>query len=76
MTPTKLMSDKDLIRKGTEILIKNLGYTETLRFLSMPKEKRMDSVQRHREWQETLNKNDFFDKVFTTERTKEKKDPI
>ncbi len=32
MNPTKLMSDKDLIRKGTEILIKNLGYTETLRF--------------------------------------------
>ena len=76
MTPTKLMSDKDLIRKGTEILIKNLGYTETLRFLSMPKEKRMDSVQRHREWQETLDKSDFFDKVFTTERTKAKKETI
>ena len=72
MNPTKLMSDKDLIRKGTEILIKNLGYTEALRFLSMPKEKRMDSVQRHREWQETLDKNDFFERVFTPEQTKER----
>lgn len=71
MNPTKLMSDKDLIRKGTEILIKNLGYTEALRFLSMPKEKRMDSVQRHREWQKTLDKSDFFDRVFTHEQPKD-----
>jgi len=65
------MSDKDLIRKGTEILIKNLGYTEALRFLSMPTEKRIDSVQRHREWQETLDKSDFFNQVFSPEHNEE-----
>ncbi len=32
----------------------------------------MDNVQHHRKWQETLDKNDFFERVFTPEQTKEK----
>lgn len=58
------ISDKDLIEKGTKVLFEELGYSDTLRFLSMSRELREESVQRHRRWQEGLDKNRFFDKVF------------
>jgi hypothetical protein len=34
MSLTKMMPDKELIRKVTEILFKELGYTDAIRFLS------------------------------------------
>ena len=61
------ISDKDLIEKGTKILFEELGYSDALRFLSMPRELREESVQRHRRWQEGLDKNNFFDEVFGRE---------
>jgi len=67
MTHTKEIPDKELIAKGTEILFKELGYVDTIRYLSMPRAQREESVKRHRKWQESLDKNIFFDSVFNTD---------
>jgi len=64
MKAVKYMDDEMVINKGVELLLKGLGPLETLRFLNLPREKRLDSVKRHREWQKHLNKNQFFNDVF------------
>jgi len=55
MSITKLMPDKELIRKVTEILFKELCYNNAIRFLSLPKEEKLESVKRHRNWQDSLD---------------------
>jgi hypothetical protein len=60
----KDIKDKDLIEKGTKILFKELGYTDAIRFLAIPRDVREESVQRHRKWQKDLEKNIFLDEVF------------
>jgi len=45
---TKEMPDRELIAKGTQILFRELGYVDTIRFLSMPRGQREESVKRHR----------------------------
>jgi hypothetical protein len=47
--------------------MKGLGPLETLRFLNLPRESRVDSVKRHREWQKHLDKKQFLDDVFKFE---------
>lgn len=64
MIHTKEIPDRELIAKGTEILFKELGYVDTIRFLSMPRAQREESVARHRKWQTSLDKKVFFDGVF------------
>ncbi len=66
MTTTMLrnINDKNLIEKGTRILFKELGYSDAIRFLSMPRDIRDDSVQRHRKWQKGLDKDLFFNEIF------------
>jgi hypothetical protein len=64
MTMIKHINDKDLIEKGAKILFKELGYTDAIRFLSIPRDIREESVKRHRKWQKSLDKNTFFDRVF------------
>jgi len=58
------IDDKNLIEKGTKILFKELGYSDAIRFLCMPRDIRDDGVQRHRKWQKDLDKDVFFDEVF------------
>jgi len=65
MSITKLMPDKDLINKVTEILFKELGYANAVRYLSLPKEEKAESVKRHRIWQDSLEKDKFFNDVFS-----------
>ena len=60
----KYMDEEILVKKSLNILIENLGPIETIRFLNIPKEKRIDSVKRHREWQKMLDKEEFFKEVF------------
>ena len=60
----KYMDEEVLVKKSLNILIENLGPIETIRFLNIPKEKRIDSVKRHREWQKMLDKEEFFKEVF------------
>ena len=65
MKTEKYMDEEIIIKKGLRALIKELGPVEALRFVNLPKKKRMESVRRHREWQKLLDKDRFFDEVFT-----------
>ena len=58
------MDENTLIRKSIKVLIDTLGPVETVRFLNLPRKKRVESVKRHREWQKTPDKNKFFDEIF------------
>ena len=60
----KYLDEEAVIKKGVKALIKELGPVEALRFMNLPKKKRLESVRRHREWQKLLDKNHFFDEVF------------
>ena len=60
----RYMDENVLIKKSIEILIDNLGPVETIRFLNLPRKKRIESVKRHREWQRMLEKDKFFEEVF------------
>ena len=64
MKLTKTIPDIDLMKKGIKILFRELGNIDAVRFLSIPREKRVESVKRHRNWQQTLDKNTFFDEIF------------
>jgi len=64
MKLTKTVPDNDLLKKGIEILFRELGKVDAIRFLAMPREKRVESVKRHRKWQQTLDKDAFFDEIF------------
>jgi hypothetical protein len=59
------MEEEKIIKKAMDVLIKELGPVEAMRFLTLPKIKRMESVKRHRNWQKLLNKDIFFDEIFT-----------
>lgn len=65
MSDVKYMDEENVIKRATQALIKELGPVETIRFLTMPQKKRTESVRRHREWQKLLDKNKFFDEVFS-----------
>jgi hypothetical protein len=58
------MEEERVIRKGIEVLMKELGPVEAIRFINMPRKKRLESVRRHREWQKLLDKDRFFKEVF------------
>ena len=64
MKLTKTVPDDDLMKKGIEILFRELGNVDAIRFLSIPRENRVESVKRHKDWQQSLNKDAFFDEVF------------
>lgn len=64
MKKTRYMDEEKIITKAINALYKELGPVETIRFLTLPKSKRIESVKRHREWQKTLDKDAFFDEVF------------
>jgi hypothetical protein len=65
MRTEKYMDEEIVIKKGVRALIKELGPVEALRFMTLPQKKRAESVRRHREWQRLLDKDRFFDQVFT-----------
>jgi hypothetical protein len=53
-----------LIERGLSALIKELGPVETTRFLTLRRSARLDSVKRHRRWQQGLRQDRFFDQLF------------
>jgi transposase-like protein len=59
------MDEELVIRKGIDLLMKGLGPLEAIRFINIPRDATIDSVKRHRKWQQQLKKNDFFDAVFS-----------
>jgi hypothetical protein len=63
------MSEEQLIRQATDALINNLGIMEATRFLAIKNQNRIEYVERHRLWQSGLDKEEFFDEVFTKKKT-------
>lgn len=64
MKAVRYMDDELVMKKGVELLINGLGPLETLRFLSFPSEKRVETIKRHRDWQRNLDQKQFFDDLF------------
>jgi hypothetical protein len=64
MKSAKYMDEEIVIKKATEVLIRELDPVEAVRFTHIPKKKRLESVKRHREWQKLLDKDQFFREVF------------
>jgi hypothetical protein len=64
MKAVKYMDEESVLKKGVELLIKGLGPLEAMRFMNLSRERKIDSVKRHRAWQKTLNKEQFFNEVF------------
>ncbi len=60
----KYMDEEAVIEKAVKVLMEELGPVETIRFINLPKRKRLESVRRHREWQKTLNKDGLFNEIF------------
>ena len=64
MNPTRYLSEEELIERGLEALMAALGPVEAIRFLTLPRPRRLESVERHQQWQASLNQDQFFDEVF------------
>lgn len=64
MKAIKYMDEEMVIKKGVDLLIKGLGPLEAIRFMSISRERRIESVKRHRVWQKQLHKEQFFNEVF------------
>ena len=64
MKAVKSLNDEEVIGKGINALHRVLGPAGTRRFMNMTRSKNEDSVTRHRKWQDELDKDVFFDKVF------------
>jgi uncharacterized protein YcgL (UPF0745 family) len=64
MNTTQYLAEEDLIDKALTVLMQSLGPIETMRFLNLPRQRRLESVERHRQWQATLNQEEFFHQVF------------
>ena len=62
-TKIELQGD-ELFKKAFEILIENLGITQTNQFIGAIQKHKIDSVKRHRKWQKTLDKDAFFTEIF------------
>jgi len=60
-----MMDEEQLIKKAVQVLMKEFGPIEASRFLSIPQRKREDSLKYHETWQKGLNKDVFFNDVFS-----------
>lgn len=65
------MSITQLDRKAVELEIAELmillGVEKTRKLLNLPQRISVDSVEQHRQWQDSLDKEEFFDLVFGKE---------
>jgi len=64
MKALKYMNEEEILERGIEVLMRELGPVETARFLNIPRNRRVESVKRHREWQKSLKKDDFLNDIF------------
>jgi|GEM_PF-211939 len=76
MTTQKYLPEETMIKKGIETLMHALGPVETARFLTLPRYCYADTVEWHRQWQESLDPTQFFDQVFGTNRAARSQDPV
>lgn len=61
------LPEDEMIRRALDALMVALGPVETARFLALPQQRRLDSVERHRRWQASLDKDQLFEQVFGPE---------
>jgi hypothetical protein len=64
MKAERYLSDEATMSKGVDALVRALGPVEAMRFMNFPRERRQESVKRHREWQKLLDTERFLDEVF------------
>jgi len=64
MKESVFIDEEQLVAKAVDVLVRELGPVEASRFLSLPKNKRIESVERHHQWQLQLDKEEFFNKLF------------
>ena len=64
MSTTQYLSDEELIERAIKALIDALGPGEAMRFLTLPRPQRLESVKRHQQWQDSLDPQQFLDQVF------------
>jgi len=62
-----LLKEDEMVRRAIDALMGALGPIEAVRFLTLPRRRRLDSVMRHRRWQDSLDQDRFFDQVFGAE---------
>ncbi len=58
------LEEEEVIHRALEALMTALGPVETVRFLTLPRRRRLDSVRQHQQWQASLDQERFFDQVF------------
>jgi hypothetical protein len=68
MVTDNILTEEQLALQETDIPVAKLGLVETVRFLALTSRGRAESVERHRVWQATLDKDQFFDEVFSAPR--------
>jgi hypothetical protein len=68
MSEHTYLKEDEMIRRAVEALLRDLGPVEATRFLTLPQRRKVDSVTRHRLWQEGLDRDCFFDQVFEAKR--------
>jgi hypothetical protein len=59
-----ISTDDVLLQKAAFILTKELGAVDALRVFSIPRRRTVDSIKRHRKWQQSLNADVFFEDAF------------
>jgi len=59
-----LLQEDEMVRRAIDVLMDALGPIETVRFLTLPRRRRLDSVTRHRQWQDSLDRDHLFDQIF------------
>ena len=65
MIADSILTEEQLVQQATDVLMSKRGLVETLHFLARTTRGRVDSVERHRAWQTTLDKDAFFAEVFS-----------
>jgi len=69
MKASYYLPEEELVQKALKALVEALDPIETTRFLSLPHTRRQESVERHRQWQATLDQEKFLEQVFSPEDT-------
>lgn len=64
MKENYFIKEEELLKEAIKILLEKLGPVETNRFLSLPVQKRVESVKRHHLWQAILDKEKFYSEIF------------
>lgn len=60
----QLIPEEKLIKLALQALLQALGPVEMTRFLALEQTNRIESVERHRQWQESLDRAEFYDQLF------------